>query len=488
MKRLVFSLYAALALSAVGSMQAATQDPRVALEGKVVEWAGSGPNTAFVVIDFDASTTGSAEFAFGVQFTSPTITGIEALEILADATSVELTSTVYSFGTSIDAIEYTRDGETYYRTYAYDYSEFWNYYASADSGVTWEMCSIGASDRILSDGDVDGWHYDAWGASPPNGPRVLPASTLPLEREVVEWAGCGERSAFVVVDFDLSTTDSVEFVFGVNFTSPTITGAEALHILHAETSLRVTGTSYGYDTFVDSIEYTHNGETYVSTGTLADETYWAINNMRGADEWAYASTGIEGRTLHHGDVDGYQFLGWYDFSTGPNGPVTGDPPQDILVTDAIDWVGAGERVGYVVIDFDKSTTDSREFVFGVRFDCPTITGEDALQLLMDEAGLEITSTTYSFGTFIDSVTYEYEGETYTATGSFATSTYWSAWISRDYGAAWDYGLVGISDRMFHHADVDGYQFLGYSDFTSGPNGPRQLPPVVTRARIWRWYE
>ena len=306
---------------AIGST--ALGNSRLEIEADVVEWAGSGDHVVFVVVDFDRSTTVSAEFVFGVQFTSETITGEEALHILNADTGLEIHGTQWSFGYAVDEMVYSYAGVEYRAGYDPAWASWWSYWPSGNFGATWEYSMLGASDRVLRDGDTDGWLF-ADGSTGPNGPRMAPSSHA-ISREVMEWGGTGEREAFVVVDFDASTTSSAEFVFGVRFTSPTITGEEALHILNAETALTVNGTQWSFGYAVDEMVYSYAGVEYRAGYDPAWAnwwSYWPSGNF-GAT-WEYSMLGASDRVLHHGDTDGWLFA---DGSTGPNGPRVIPPSQ-----------------------------------------------------------------------------------------------------------------------------------------------------------------
>ena len=145
---------------------------RDTLDAQVVAWAGEGPHRAYVVVDFDDSSTDSAEFLFAVRFTSDSITGLQALETLAAETAF-----LYEdFSGYPNRIAFPYMGVLYDGYNAWP-DKWWSYWHSADLGATWEMALIVASGRVLRDGDMDGWIHTLdldWPPTmAPNGPRMI---------------------------------------------------------------------------------------------------------------------------------------------------------------------------------------------------------------------------------------------------------------------------------------------------------------------------
>ena len=146
------------------------------VDDMVVEWAGRGPKCAYVIVDFSDSTTQSAEFAFGVSFTSGTITGLDAMNMLANETGLQFTD---AGGGYVTYIRYDHQGMMYEGLG--DYPPWWSYWESTNSGTDWVLSSSGCSAHQLDNFDASGWvnTFDtSWPPTvPPNGPRIDPDAT-----------------------------------------------------------------------------------------------------------------------------------------------------------------------------------------------------------------------------------------------------------------------------------------------------------------------
>ena len=143
--------------------------PRVALEEDVIEWVGTGPYTAYVVVDFSQSATSWAEFVFATRFTSPTLTGRQLLDLVADNTALSYDAP----GGFMSEMTY-QNGPLYYSGGG-AYPHWWSYWLLdvAAPEATWTSSPVGFEGRVVEDGTVDGWAFDldGWPAVAPNGPR-----------------------------------------------------------------------------------------------------------------------------------------------------------------------------------------------------------------------------------------------------------------------------------------------------------------------------
>jgi hypothetical protein len=295
--------------------------PRSSLREDAIAWAGSGPREAFVVVDFDDSTTQSAEFAFGARFgedSSTTITGLQALELLKDETALDF---VDAGGGYITSIAYTHKGRRFEK--GGDYPPWWSYWESANCGMSYVMSTTGAAEHQMSDGSAGGWLNTRvlWPAIPPspNGPRVTPRSSI--EEDVIEWAGSGPDTVFVVVDFDDSSTRSAEFAFGVRFGqdgATTMSGLQALEVLAEDTALTFVDAGGG---FITTITYTFAGRTYAKGGDYPPWwSYWESDDY-GAS-YVMSATGAAGHVMMDGDTAGWlnTRVLWPATPPSPNGP------------------------------------------------------------------------------------------------------------------------------------------------------------------------
>jgi len=137
--------------------------------------ATASDSLAAVIVDYDTNSMGN-EYAFGVYFIddeeSP-VTGLDLLYALMADTSVVLTES----GGFVRQIGYDgHDG-----TYIWDEvnEDWWSYWTRTDA-TGWTAPVIGCADRIVHDGDWDGWSPAfGWDSYPPN-PVPEPASGLIL--------------------------------------------------------------------------------------------------------------------------------------------------------------------------------------------------------------------------------------------------------------------------------------------------------------------
>jgi hypothetical protein len=110
-------------------------------------WAGTGSNEAIVVVDFAA--TGGDSYAFGFKWDGTT-TGYDALVAIDAAGDLDFEATSYGgMGYFIDNF--------YYNSESGNESYYWQYFTSSD-GLAWASSGAGMSDRILTNGNWDGWY------------------------------------------------------------------------------------------------------------------------------------------------------------------------------------------------------------------------------------------------------------------------------------------------------------------------------------------
>ncbi len=138
-------------------------------------WAGTGANQAVMVVDFAA--TGGQSYSFGFQWDG-TATGYDMVQAVAGAGALDFAATTFpGFGTYIDNFLYGSE--------AGNVSYYWQYFTGTPTGgtVAWTSSMIGMSDRILSDGSIDGWYN---GFNPGASPRAPePATALFLAAGVL---------------------------------------------------------------------------------------------------------------------------------------------------------------------------------------------------------------------------------------------------------------------------------------------------------------
>jgi len=153
------------------------------------------------------------------------------------------------------------------------------------------------------------------------------------------------------------------------------------------------------------------------------------------------------------------------------------PPVLAYELDQVDveaWIGNGANTVLLVVDFWPYNDDRDSFAFAYRFDDPQITG---LQLLdaVQAAGVGFSYAAWTGG-FVTDIWYVRGNTTY-HTGYNWPQSYWSYWLSLDYGQMWDYSPVGAGQRFLQNGDTDGWLAVPGDDWTSTPVTPL-APPAL----------
>jgi hypothetical protein len=217
MKKLVII---ALALSGVLASASAQTD----LFSTIQNWTGTGANEAGLVIDWYNGTTSEGSLMWGYRWNG-SATGEQMLNAIVAADPrlfAEENGFVTGFGDILFGIGYAGSGNepiqlspslsfnSQHLALAPSYgavddsrtavnagdlwqegfnSGFWNYFTSTDSRLSadpsdWDSSNVGMTDRVLSNGDFDGWIF-APGFSSPAPSGFVPASPVP---EPSTWA------------------------------------------------------------------------------------------------------------------------------------------------------------------------------------------------------------------------------------------------------------------------------------------------------------
>ena len=101
-----------------------------------------------------------AEFVAG--FSDPTISGLKLLDLVEASSSLVTERGDFSGAAFIDGITY--EGHS---NIGYGGGEDWWHYWLNDGGAGWVSPAFGVSDRVLSDGAMDGWVYGRTGPPVP---------------------------------------------------------------------------------------------------------------------------------------------------------------------------------------------------------------------------------------------------------------------------------------------------------------------------------
>lgn len=452
--------------------------PRVALREDVIAWTGTGANEAFFSLDFDDATTASRNFVLGFRFDEPFVNALDAFTTLALETPLEF---VDYGGGYINEIGYQYKDHHYYESGNWPDSS-WSYWESTDSGQSWATHMVGIGSRTLADGDVDGWSFTTSGSWPglePNGPVTSPR--IALEEDVLEWVGSGANTAFVSIDFDDSLSASRNFIFGVRFDGLSISGLDALNQIATSTSLQFTDLDGGY---IIQFSYEYKDESFDETGSWPDSSWSYWESLDGGASWATHMVGATTRQLTDGALDGWAYTtsgSWPGLE--PNGPVAS--PRESLKEDTLVFVGEGENLAFVVVDFDDYTTTTETFVFGVRFDGIQVSGLDALDAIAQATQLDYVAP----GGFLNEISFTYGGQLHAGTGSWPDSS-WGYWESTDYGINWATHMVGMADRVIIDGNVDGWAYTTSGTWPGPPPGGIRVTGAhaLNSVVIWDLYQ
>lgn len=143
-------------------------------------WAGSGSNRAAVVIDFNDGQS-PRSYVWGYRWNGAA-DGEDALRAIVQADPLlDAIIDQFSFGASLNTAFYLPlSGGGYRHSRAQDFGPaglYWSYWTATQTNPAWSFSNFGMSDRVLNDGDVDGW---AMSDSNFNGlPPTTPVAAVP---------------------------------------------------------------------------------------------------------------------------------------------------------------------------------------------------------------------------------------------------------------------------------------------------------------------
>ena len=146
---------------------------------------GNGDNSADVYIEW--SDGYKAEFV--VRFSEPNISGLDVFDIIEAQTTLTTVRGDFGFGIFIDGISY--EGHS---NIGYDGGENWWHFWIKESDGDWLSPFYGVSDRVITDGDSDGWIYGTANEPDPSKIYYVDKDTGSDEND-----GLSEESAFATI-------------------------------------------------------------------------------------------------------------------------------------------------------------------------------------------------------------------------------------------------------------------------------------------------
>ncbi len=118
---------------------------------------GTGENSAGLYIEWSDGCV--AEFL--VNFDEPTVSGLGLFDTVEAYSSLTTLRSDFGFGVFIDGITYNAHSNV-----GYAGGEDWWHYWVKRGDADWVSPPYGASDRVVSSGDMDGWIYGRAGTVP----------------------------------------------------------------------------------------------------------------------------------------------------------------------------------------------------------------------------------------------------------------------------------------------------------------------------------
>jgi hypothetical protein len=176
----------------------------------IVNWTGSGPNSAALVIDWNDDRAPDS-LAWGFRW-SGTATGMDMIQAVAaadpwlflDVRNIGFGPVVFGIACDADqsgnALDFTGPFDESATTDAPDHlregfyvSGYWRYFNGATTGTSlpsWNGSGSGALTRALSDGSWDGWSYTTDLVTFDGPAPETPVASVP-EPASLFYAGCG---------------------------------------------------------------------------------------------------------------------------------------------------------------------------------------------------------------------------------------------------------------------------------------------------------
>lgn len=154
----------------------------------VTQTIGTGSNLSYFVLNFEDGQNfahnPASDFVFGYRWNyvagNVAPTGDDMIHALATAgtgVGLQVSETVFSFGTLVNSFSYGSHSQT--GNYNLNQS-YWAYWLSTDAHLgqnasDWTSAQVGVSSRQLTNGSYDGWTFSAFGVTPiPITPAAVP--------------------------------------------------------------------------------------------------------------------------------------------------------------------------------------------------------------------------------------------------------------------------------------------------------------------------
>lgn len=422
MKRIF--IFCALAFGAIkGNAQLSADD--------IQYFIGTGPDTAYLVIDFQDGSADSS-YAWGYLFDEATTTTAQDMLTAIDSDEEKISFDLGG-GFLNDIIYNSHEGlggmPNYWGTWSRTSSTAW----AMNSGIS----------EVLSNGDWFGCSYtDFSPAIEPGEQYAAYASNAFSVNDVIYWVGTGSDSAVLVIDFVTPTySEQISFAWGYLFDGTTDGATMLEDIATSDVNLAVNASA-----FLNDIYYA------AYAGEAGTPHYWGTWSGTNLTDWTL-NMGLP-TVVNPGDWFGCSYDAWEP--RRPFNPIAAIDSAAFTVGDLTTWVGTGSDSAVIVIDFNESQM-GESFAFGFLFD-GTASGEDALNALATEEPTFLVNISGGFLMDINYLSYE---------GLAGVPNYWSTWSSTNAGG-WELN-IGIATAL-NNGD---WFACSYTDWQ--PNRPPSLP-------------
>jgi len=174
---------------------------------------GAGARVSYLLVDFGGATPPGNSYLFAYYYDNlgPAKTGLDLIQELTANTDLNSDLQDFGFGAFVRMLEVEGVvGDT--PNFATD-GRYWEYWlgSSQDGIVQWSSAPIGISDRLLTDGSVDGWYASTGGVRP-----LFPGADLNGDARVDgadagiayrDWGGASSSVANLNLDATVDNAD-----------------------------------------------------------------------------------------------------------------------------------------------------------------------------------------------------------------------------------------------------------------------------------------
>lgn len=275
-------------------------------ENDVKYLAGTGDQTAYIVVDFKDGTD-DRSYAWGVRFEAD-----ENLNIFQILTRLQTEEPNFNFQHGSDYIE-TMTFNAHTKTSGDDYWTTWK----GDSLESMAAMNNGF-DNAVQNGEWYGFSYGFFNPTAQAPITPIPAyhSQWFSQSSITTWLGTGTQKSLVIIDFGTETDGIADsYVFGIKHNG-FFRGAQALELIaeHVELSSTISGLQ------VENITYDGH------IGQATSDNPWKVYKGTDLSNWV-TTTDISQMYLSDNE--------WFGLSLGARRPFTPKNQEQLSVRDAI---------------------------------------------------------------------------------------------------------------------------------------------------------